>query len=113
MSDLSPSRCSTIESLTVELWRDLFDHFKTNELLYTFRDLNTKISLIIDHSTQHLNTPAPNLIFYRKQCFPAPERFHLYSNSVPLPLSILFPLKVTQIKYVATCELNYNDLASG
>jgi hypothetical protein len=46
---------STIELFSVELWREIFDYFNSNELWYLFRGLNRKIDAIIDQTTLHLD----------------------------------------------------------
>ncbi|CAF0958647.1 unnamed protein product [Rotaria sordida] len=46
---------STIELLSVELWREIFEYFNANDLWYSFRDLNRKIDVIIDRTVFYLN----------------------------------------------------------
>jgi hypothetical protein len=44
-----------IELLSVELWREIFEYFNSNELWYSFRGLNRKIDAILDQTTLHLD----------------------------------------------------------
>ncbi|CAF2234532.1 unnamed protein product [Rotaria magnacalcarata] len=46
---------SEIEFFSVELWREVFDYFNSNDLWYSFRDLNKRINTIIDQTMLHLN----------------------------------------------------------
>ena len=39
---------SVIEIFAVELWREIFEYFNSNELWCSFRGLNRKIDAIID-----------------------------------------------------------------
>ena len=46
---------TVIELLSVELWREIFDYFNTNDLWYSFRGLNRRIDTIIDQTPLYLN----------------------------------------------------------
>ena len=46
---------SAIELFFVELWREIFDYFNSNDLWYSFRGLNRKIDAIIDQTTFHFD----------------------------------------------------------
>lgn len=45
----------TIEILSSELWREIFDYFNGIELWHSFRGLNQKIDSIIDQTLLHFN----------------------------------------------------------
>jgi hypothetical protein len=54
-SKMAATDHSVIESFSVELWREIFDYFNSNDLWYSFHGLNKKINAIIDQTTLHLN----------------------------------------------------------
>jgi Fe-S-cluster containining protein len=46
---------NTIEVFSIELWREIFDHFNGIELWHSFHNLNETINLIIDQTSLHFN----------------------------------------------------------
>ena len=63
---------SVIEFFSVELWREVFDYFNSNDLWYSFRDLNKRINAIISQTTLHLNFEKQgNYDYCMKNIFPS------------------------------------------
>jgi hypothetical protein len=69
---MSETFYSVIELFSVELWREVFDYFNSNDLWYSFRDLNKRINSIIDQTILHLNfEKQDNYDYYMKNIFPS------------------------------------------
>ncbi|CAF1317683.1 unnamed protein product [Rotaria sordida] len=62
---------SIFEMLSVELWREIFEYFTTNELWFSFRGLNRKIDAILNQTTLHLNfKKKDNYCYFMKNILP-------------------------------------------
>ncbi|CAF5135177.1 unnamed protein product, partial [Rotaria sp. Silwood1] len=46
---------STLEMLSVELWREVFEYLNSYSLWYSFRGLNRRIDAIIDQTALYFN----------------------------------------------------------
>ncbi|UJR38744.1 hypothetical protein I4U23_031409 [Adineta vaga] len=69
---MSETLHSGIEFFSVELWREVFDYFNSNDLWYSFRDLNKRINEIIDQTMLHLDfAKHENYDYYMKNILPS------------------------------------------
>ncbi|CAF1018497.1 unnamed protein product [Adineta steineri] len=52
---MSNLQCSVIKLFPVELWREVFGYFNSNELWFSFRGLNNRIDEILSQTALHIN----------------------------------------------------------
>ncbi|CAF1484315.1 unnamed protein product [Rotaria sordida] len=109
---------STIELLSVELWREIFEYFNSNDLWYSFRNLNRKIDAIIDRTVLYLNfTKQGTYDYFMKNILP-PMKFinirslkvtnsneiqHFFSN---FSLDSLIYLRLLSLKFMYSTNDN-------
>ncbi|CAF1343541.1 unnamed protein product [Rotaria sordida] len=108
---------SVIEIFSVELWREIFEYFNSNELWYSFRDLNRRIDGIIDRTVLYLNFTKRGTYSYFMKNILSPMKVinirslkftnsneiqHFFSN---FSLDSLIHLRLLSLK----CMYSFND----
>ncbi|CAF1490519.1 unnamed protein product [Rotaria sp. Silwood1] len=109
---------NTIELLSVELWREIFEYFNSIDLWYSFRDLNRRIDAIIDRTALHLNfTKRDTYGYFMKNILSPMKAVNVRSlntcgtqQGTSTITSLITTTKTTNIQHVSIDQLTFNDL---
>ena len=115
LSEMNMENCVTMfDQLSTEIFLEIFDYLSSNEILYTFFDLNERFRAIL-HQYQrcisHLETPKDNFYFWERIFMVLSEQIQcltISTGSFNFSLNIFPNLKSVIIS--SSCSLNYQRL---